>query len=84
MQHISVKNHGSGRLFYYVNEVTNHFSPQIGAVFMLAILWPRLTEEGAFWGAIVSFAAGLVRLIMIYVYPSSPCEEVYQTELKIK
>ena len=47
-----VKNHGSGRLFYYVNEVANHFSPMIGAVFMLSIIWTRLTEPGAFWGAI--------------------------------
>lgn len=73
-----VKNHGSGRLFYYVNEVTNHFSPAIGAVFMLAILWTRLTESGAFWGTIAGFAAGLVRLILLYIYPSAPCEYVYR------
>ena len=54
-----VEQNGSGRLFYYVNEVTNHFSPPIGAIFILAILFKKLTEEGAFYGTLVGFSSGL-------------------------
>ena len=51
-----VEQNGSGRLFYYVNEVTNHFSPPIGAIFILAILFKKLTEEGAFYGTLIGFS----------------------------
>ena len=40
-----VESQGSGRLFYYVNEVSNHFSPVIAAVFVLAVLWAGLKDR---------------------------------------
>ncbi|CAG5106369.1 Oidioi.mRNA.OKI2018_I69.chr1.g2810.t1.cds [Oikopleura dioica] len=68
-----VESQGSGRLFYYVNEVSNHFSPVIAAVFVLAVLWDGLKERGAFWGSMIGFSVGLLRLILLFAYPADPC-----------
>lgn len=114
-----VESQGSGRLFYYVNEVSNHFSPVIAAVFVLAVLWDglkdrgdnRITttcadnnyntviisynyfsgvlrtckycnfktsikERGAFWGSMIGFSVGLLRLILLFAYPADPCVRI--------
>ncbi|CBY31883.1 unnamed protein product [Oikopleura dioica] len=71
-----VESQGSGRLFYYVNEVSNHFSPVIAAVFVLAVLWDGLKERGAFWGSMIGFSVGLLRLILLFAYPADPCVQI--------
>ena len=36
----------------------------------------RVFTQGAFWGLMVGFVAGIVRLILIFVYPApSECGE---------
>jgi len=58
-----------GQLFIYIQEISLYLTPQVAAVYLLAILWPRSNEQGTFWGLMVGLVMGLVRLIMIFVYP---------------
>ncbi|CAF4350896.1 unnamed protein product, partial [Rotaria sordida] len=41
-----------GKLFDYIQSVTSFLAPPICAIYLLAILWKRINEEGAFWGLI--------------------------------
>ena len=63
-----IKSQGSGNLFYYMIEVNNHISPQIAAVFILAVIWPRTSEAGAFFGCLAGFILGFARLILVFIY----------------
>ncbi len=40
-------------LFHYIQAVTAYLAPPICAVFLLAVLWPRANEPGAFWALIL-------------------------------
>ncbi|XP_048408536.1 sodium/mannose cotransporter SLC5A10 isoform X1 [Stegostoma tigrinum] len=63
----------SGQLFNYIQSVTSYLAPPVTAVFVLAVFWKRTNEPGAFWGLMVGLAAGLVRMVMEFVYPSPRC-----------
>ncbi|KAF3857159.1 hypothetical protein F7725_009018 [Dissostichus mawsoni] len=41
-----------GQIFYYIQEVTDYLTPPIAALFLLAVLWHRCNETGAFWGSV--------------------------------
>ncbi|XP_029304552.1 sodium/myo-inositol cotransporter-like [Cottoperca gobio] len=64
-----------GQMFYYIQEVTDYLTPPIAALFLLAILWHRCNETGAFWGALVGFVLGAVRLILALVYREPSCDQ---------
>lgn len=55
-------------LYHYINNVTSLFSPSVTAVYLLAILWERINEHGAFWGLIVGLITGLARFCMEIYY----------------
>ena len=62
-----------GQLYIYIQTVAADLSPPIAAVFLLAILWKRTNEQGAFWGLMVGFAAGLVRMLLEFLYAAPAC-----------
>lgn len=64
-----------GQMFLYIQEVCDYLSPPIAALFLLAVLWKRCNETGAFWGGLVGFALGFCRLILAFVYREGPCNE---------
>uniref|UniRef100_A0A8C9YVE1 Sodium/myo-inositol cotransporter n=1 Tax=Sander lucioperca TaxID=283035 RepID=A0A8C9YVE1_SANLU len=64
-----------GQMFYYIQEVTDYLTPPIAALFLLAILWRRCNETGAFWGGMVGFALGVLRLILALVYREPHCDQ---------
>ncbi|KAF1371801.1 hypothetical protein PFLUV_G00272870 [Perca fluviatilis] len=64
-----------GQMFYYIQEVTDYLTPPIAALFLLAILWRRCNETGAFWGGLVGFALGALRLILALVYREPHCDQ---------
>ncbi|XP_077982748.1 sodium/myo-inositol cotransporter-like [Glandiceps talaboti] len=72
-----VKETQGGQVFIYIQEITDYFAPPVAATFLIAILWKRCNEKGAFWGLMAGFVAGVVRLILIFVYrPAHECGEV--------
>ncbi|KAK3757698.1 hypothetical protein RRG08_000206 [Elysia crispata] len=64
-----------GQLFNYIQTVTGYFAPPILAVFLLAILWPRTNEKGAFWGLMLGLVVGVVRMGLDFGYGSPACGE---------
>ncbi|XP_068575432.1 sodium/myo-inositol cotransporter-like [Cebidichthys violaceus] len=64
-----------GQMFYYIQEVTDYLTPPVAAIFLLAVLWHRCNETGAFWGGLVGFVLGAARLILALVYRKPPCDQ---------
>ncbi|CAL4089608.1 unnamed protein product, partial [Meganyctiphanes norvegica] len=64
---------GNSRLFDYVNSISSYMAPPVCAVFLLAILWNRTNEPGAFWGLMVGFGIGMFRFIVEFSYSLPAC-----------
>ncbi|CAM2718937.1 unnamed protein product [Rotaria socialis] len=62
-----------GRLFDYIQSVQSFLAPPICAIYLLAILWKRVNEEGVFWGLICGLVIGLIRFVWEYSYSVPPC-----------
>ncbi|XP_067934509.1 sodium/glucose cotransporter 4-like [Watersipora subatra] len=64
---------GFPELFHYIQQITSFLTPPITAVYILAVSWKRINEEGAFWGLMTGFVVGLIRFLLQYaVYPQPP------------
>ncbi|XP_057607136.1 solute carrier family 5 member 4-like [Chionomys nivalis] len=63
----------NGQLFHYMSSFSSYIGPPVGAVFMLAILCKRVNEQGAFWGLMVGFVIGLIRMIAEFAYGTGSC-----------
>ncbi|XP_033481229.2 sodium/myo-inositol cotransporter-like [Epinephelus lanceolatus] len=64
-----------GQMFYYIQEVTDYLTPPVAALFLLGVLWHRCNETGAFWGGLVGFTLGALRLILALVYREPHCDQ---------
>ncbi|XP_062237076.1 sodium/myo-inositol cotransporter-like [Platichthys flesus] len=64
-----------GQMFYYIQEVTDYLTPPVAALFLLGVLWRRCNERGAFWGGIVGFTVGALRLVLALVYREPLCDQ---------
>lgn len=64
-----------GQMFYYIQEVSDYLTPPIAALFLLGVLWHRCNETGAFWGGMVGFALGVLRLVLAFVYREPHCNQ---------
>ncbi|XP_053170369.1 solute carrier family 5 member 3a [Scomber japonicus] len=64
-----------GQMFYYIQEVSDYLTPPIAALFLLGILWHRCNETGAFWGGMVGFTLGALRLVLALVYREPRCDQ---------
>ncbi|CAF5166021.1 unnamed protein product, partial [Rotaria magnacalcarata] len=56
---VVVEMHGS-EIYVYMEQVMGFFAPPIACVYLLAILWTRINELGAFCGLMVGFIFGLL------------------------
>lgn len=65
-----------GQLYIYIQSIAAYLSPPIAMIFCLAIAWPRMNEQGAFWGLMFGLVIGVVRMIMDFSYPAPLCMEV--------
>ena len=63
----------NAQLFDYIQSVTNFLCPPIAVVFVLAILWDRTTEPGAFWGLVLGLMMGCIRMMLEFTIPASGC-----------
>lgn len=62
-------------LYIYMQQVIGFLAPPIACIYILAILWTRANERGAFAGLMVGFAFGLVRMIMEFSQQQPLCGE---------
>ncbi|GCC16640.1 sodium/glucose cotransporter 4 [Chiloscyllium punctatum] len=63
----------SGRLFDYIQSITSYLAPPITALFVMAVFWKRVNEQGAFWGLMAGLAVGLIRMIVEFAYEVPSC-----------
>jgi len=68
-----IKAFSDGELFNYIQSITSFLAPPITAIFSICILWPRLNEPASFWGLVLGMFIGLVRMLMEFAVPASPC-----------
>ncbi|XP_078000583.1 sodium/glucose cotransporter 4-like [Glandiceps talaboti] len=64
-----------GELWHYIQEISGYLTPPIAAIFLLAVLWGRLNEQGTFWSLMIGLLGGVIRFILIIIYPEPPCGE---------
>lgn len=64
-----------GQMFYYIQEVSDYLTPPIAALFLLGVLWHRCNETGAFWGGMVGFVLGALRLVLAFAYREPTCNQ---------
>ena len=65
-----------GQLFKYLQTIQSYLAPPACAVFLIGMLWPRLTEIGALSSMVFGLILGVTRLIMDVVYPQPHCGEI--------
>nr|XP_005908565.2 PREDICTED: low affinity sodium-glucose cotransporter [Bos mutus] len=63
----------NGQLFHYIGSISSYLGPPIAAVFLLAIFCKRVNKQVTFWGLIVGFVIGLIRMIAEFVYGTGSC-----------
>jgi sodium/myo-inositol cotransporter 3 len=71
---VVIKMQGS-EIYIYMQQVTGFFAPPIACVFILAVLWTRTNESGAFAGLMVGFSCGMLRMILEFSKQPSLCGE---------
>ncbi|XP_060592183.1 sodium/glucose cotransporter 4-like isoform X3 [Ruditapes philippinarum] len=64
-----------GQLFNYIQSVTGYLAPPVLSLYLLAILWKRTNEKGAFWGLMIGLLVGLIRMGLDFGYGSPACGE---------
>ncbi|XP_020891932.1 sodium/glucose cotransporter 4 [Exaiptasia diaphana] len=68
-----VQNVQGGQLFIYIQAVSAYFSPPIACLYLISIFWKRATEKGAFWGMMVGFIIGAIRMVLDFTYQPPLC-----------
>lgn len=69
-----IKETQGGEVFIYIQELVNYFAPPFAMIYLLAMLVPRVNEKGTFWGLMVAFVIGVIRLILSFVFsPPAHC-----------
>ena len=62
-------------IYVYMQQVVGFLAPPIACVFLLAVLWTRTNERGAFFGLMVGFAFGLLRMVLEFSKQPPLCGE---------
>ncbi|KAK3087175.1 hypothetical protein FSP39_002642 [Pinctada imbricata] len=70
-----VRSSQGGQLFNYIQAVQGYLGTPIGALFVLAVLWKRMNENGAFWGIAIGHLCGVIRMAIDLAYPAPDCGE---------
>jgi Na+/proline symporter len=70
-----IKNMQGAQLYIYIQSVAAYFSPPIAAIYLLAILWKKANEQGAYWGLMAGLLTGLIRMILDFIYIEPACGE---------
>src|SRR5690606_38262658 len=70
-----IQNMQGAQLYIYIQSIAAYFSPPIGAVYLLAVLWKQANEQGAFWGLMCGLVVGVVRMVLDFIYGEPACGE---------
>ncbi|CAF1188893.1 unnamed protein product [Adineta ricciae] len=62
-------------LYTYMQQVIGFLAPPIACIYILAVLWKRTNESGAFAGLMVGFVFGLLRMILEFSKQPPLCGE---------
>jgi len=65
-----------GQLYIYIQAISAYLAPPIAAVYLMAVLWKRGNEKGAFWGLMIGLVVGVVRMILDFAYREPECGQV--------
>ncbi|CAH1791826.1 unnamed protein product [Owenia fusiformis] len=65
-----------GELYHYIQSIAAYLAPPIACVYLLAILWKRVNEQGAFWGLMIGLVVGMVRMVLDFIYKAPSCGEI--------
>ncbi|XP_062854490.1 sodium/glucose cotransporter 4 isoform X1 [Trichomycterus rosablanca] len=79
-----IQSANSGQLFDYIQSITSFMAPPITAVFLMAIFWTRVNEQGAFWGLMVGLVIGFIRMVMEFAYGTPSCGKEDQRPALLK
>ncbi|XP_039252114.2 sodium/glucose cotransporter 4-like [Styela clava] len=66
----------SGKMMEYVQSISSFLAPPICSTYLLAILWTRTNEPGAFWGLAVGLVFGLTRMLIEFTLPAPTCGHI--------
>ncbi|XP_062576317.1 sodium/glucose cotransporter 4-like [Saccostrea cucullata] len=62
-----------GRFWFYIQSVRSYLVPPLCMMFLLGLFWKRTTEQGVFWGLMLSIVVGFVRMVLDFTFPSPAC-----------
>jgi sodium/myo-inositol cotransporter 3 len=62
-------------LYIYMQQVIGFLAPPIACIYLLAVLWTRANERGAFAGLMIGFIFGIVRMILEFSKQPPLCGE---------
>ena len=63
-----IMNMQGGQLYIYIQSIAAYLSPPIAAVYVLAVIWKRANENGAFYGLMVGMVTGVIRMILDFIW----------------
>jgi Na+/proline symporter len=63
-------------LYIYMQQVIGFLAPPIACTYLLAVLWKRTNESGAFAGLMVGFVFGLLRMVLEFSKQPPLCGEI--------
>jgi Na+/proline symporter len=62
-------------LYIYMQQVIGFLAPPIACIYLLSVLWKRTNERGAFYGLMIGFVFGLLRMILEFSKQPPLCGE---------
>ncbi|KAI0223188.1 Sodium/myo-inositol cotransporter [Lamellibrachia satsuma] len=65
-----------GQLYIYIQAIAAYLAPPIAAVYLLAVLWKRGNEQGAFWALMVGLVMGVTRMLLDFIYVEPLCGQL--------
>ncbi|KAM5148115.1 sodium/glucose cotransporter 4-like [Mantella aurantiaca] len=60
----------------YVQSINSYLTPPLTAIFILAIFFKRINEQGAFWALISGMLIGFIRMVMDFAYGEPKCGQL--------
>lgn len=66
-----IKNVQGAQLYIYIQSIAAYLAPPIAAVYVLAVIWKRGNESGAFYALMAGAIAGVIRMILDFVWPGN-------------
>ncbi|KAI0985897.1 hypothetical protein GJ496_005048 [Pomphorhynchus laevis] len=62
-------------IYVYIQSVNSFFAAPISCIYLMAVFWEGLSEQGAFWALMSGISMGMIRMILEFVRPPPKCGE---------